>query len=63
MDIEYFKIAHFIKAEENDPRVEVADLSSYSISVGDFYMLVRARVDHHVPRVTVQPISPVIIAL
>lgn len=44
-------------------RVQVSDLSSLSIFVSDFDVLVGPRVNHHVPGVPVQPVSPVVVAL
>lgn len=44
-------------------RVQISNSSSFSILVSDFNMLVGPRVNHHVPRVPVQSISPVVVAL
>jgi hypothetical protein len=38
------------------PRVEVSNLSCFSILVGDLDMLVGARVNHHIPGVPIQAI-------
>lgn len=45
------------------PRVQIANVSSFSILVRDFNMLVGAGMHHHVPGVPIQSISPVIVAL
>lgn len=45
------------------PRVQISNVSSFSILVSDFNMLVGAGMNHHVPGVPVQSIGPVIVAL
>lgn len=45
------------------PRVQISNVSSFSILVSDFNMLVAAGMHHHVPGVPIQSISPVIVAL
>lgn len=45
------------------PRVEVSDISCFSIFVGDLDMLVGSGVNHHIPGVPIQAIGPVVIAL
>lgn len=45
------------------PRVKVAKLACEAIAVGDLYMLVGARVYHHVPGIAVQPVCPVVVTL
>lgn len=44
-------------------RVQISNISSFSILVSDFNVLVGPRVNHHVPGVPVQPVSPVVVAL
>lgn len=51
----FFSVTH--------PRVQISNVSGFSISVGDLHMLVAAGVDHHVPRVAVQTIGPVVVTL
>lgn len=45
------------------PRLEVAHLPGEPVAVRDLDVLVEARVHHHVPRVAVQPVGPVVVAL
>lgn len=45
------------------PRVQISNVSGFSILVSDFNMLVGAGMNHHVPGVPIQSISPVIVAL
>lgn len=45
------------------PRVQISNISGLSIFVSDFYVLVGAGVNHHVPRVAVQAVSPVVVTL
>lgn len=48
---------------ETHPWVQISDFSSFSIFVGDLNMLVAAGVNHHVPRVAIQAIGPVVVTL
>lgn len=45
------------------PWVQVSQIASYSIFVGDLDVLVTAGVNHHVPGVAVQAVGPVVVAL
>lgn len=45
------------------PWVKVAQLASDAVTVGDLYVLVGARVHHHVPGIAVKPIRPVVVTL
>lgn len=45
------------------PWVQISNVSSFSIFVGDLNMLMAAGVNHHVPRVAVQAIGPIIVTL
>lgn len=45
------------------PWVQVSNFSSFSIFVGDLNMLMAAGVNHHVPRVAIQAIGPVVVTL
>lgn len=45
------------------PRVEVSHLSRFAVLVCDLDMLVATGVNHHVPRVSVQAVGPVVVTL
>lgn len=45
------------------PRVQISDVSSLSVFVSDLNMLMAAGVNHHVPRVAVQAVGPVVVTL
>lgn len=48
---------------ETHPWVQIADFSSFSIFVRDLHMLMAAGVNHHIPRVAIQAIGPVVVTL
>ncbi len=45
------------------PWVQISNVSGFSVFVGDLNMLMAAGVNHHVPRVAVQAIGPVVVTL
>lgn len=61
----YSRLYHFqcTLKRKTDPRVQVANLPGATVTVRNLHMLVGAWMDHHVPRVAVQPICPVVVAL